>query len=42
VVIMNYNTIDWKQWKCESDIIQMKKEQFNVSYTILAKESDSW
>ena len=41
VVIMNYNTIDGKQWKCESEIIQMKKEQFNVSYTILAKESDS-
>ena len=42
VVILDYVTVDWKQWQCESDLIQMEKEKFNVSYTILAKESDSW
>ena len=42
VVILDYVTVDWKQWQCESELIQMEKEKFNVSYTILAKESDSW
>lgn len=41
VVILDYVTVDWKQWQCESELIQMEKEKFNVSYTILAKESDS-
>ena len=41
VVILDYVTVDWKQWQCESDLIQMEKEKFNVSYTLLTKESDS-
>ena len=41
VVILDYVTVDWKQWQCESDLIQMEKEKFNVSYTILSKEPDS-
>ena len=41
-VILDYETIDWKQWQCESDIIQLEKERFNVQYTILSKEEDSW
>ncbi len=42
VVILDYVTVDWKQWQCESELIQMEKERFNVSYTVLAKEADSW
>lgn len=41
VVILDYVTVDGKQWQCESELIQMEKEKFNVSYTILAKETDS-
>ena len=41
VVILDYVTVDWRPWQCESDLIQMKKESFKVSYTILSKESDS-
>ena len=41
VVILDYVTVDWKQWQCESELIQMEKERFNVSYTMLTKESDT-
>ena len=42
VVIMDYVTVDWKQWQCESDLIQLEKETFNVQYTLLAKDATSW
>lgn len=42
VVILDYVTIDWKQWQCESDLIQLEKETFNVDYTLLAKDSETW
>ena len=42
VVIMDYVTIDWKQWQCESDLIQLEKESFNVQYALLVKDSTSW
>ena len=42
VVIMDYVTVDGKQWRCESDLIQLEKETFNVQYTLLKKDSDTW
>ena len=42
IVILDYETVDWKQWQCESDIIQLEKEKFDVQYTILTKDEDSW
>ena len=42
VVIMDYVTVDGKQWRCESDLIQLEKETFNVQYTLLEKNSDTW
>ena len=42
VIIMDYVTVDWKQWQCESDLIQLEKETFNVQYVLLTKDSDSW
>ncbi len=41
VVIMKYVTIDWKQWQCESDSIQLEKESFDVQYAILSKDPDT-
>ena len=41
VVVLDYVTVDKKQWRCESDTIQMKKEKFNVSYTLLAKDPET-
>lgn len=38
----NFITIDDKQWKCESDLIQLKKESFNVQYTLLLKDQTTW
>ena len=35
VVILDYVTVDGKQWRCESEPIQLKKERFNVQYSIL-------
>lgn len=37
-VVLNFITIDDKQWKCESDVIQLQKETFNVQYTLLSKD----
>ena len=34
VVILDYTTIDNKQWQCESDTIQLKKETFRVEYLL--------
>ena len=42
VVILDYVTVDGKQWWCESDLIQLEKETFNVQYSLLAKDPDTW
>ena len=42
VVALDYVTIDWKQGQCESDLIQLEKETFNVQYSLLEKNSRSW
>ena len=42
IVIMKYVTIDWKQWQCESDLIQLEKETFDIQYALLAKDSETW
>ena len=42
VVIVDYVTVDWKQWQCESDLIQLEKENFKVEYTLSVKDVDSW
>ena len=42
VVTVDYVTIDWKMWWCESDLIQLEKEEFNVQYSLEEKNSDSW
>lgn len=39
-VVLDYSTIDWKQWWCESDVVQMKKETFDVRYTLMIKWDD--
>ena len=39
-VILDYVTIDWKQWQCESETIALKKETFDIQYSILIK--DNW
>ena len=41
VVILDYVTVDKKQWQCESDVVQMGKEKFNISYTLLSKDAES-
>lgn len=38
VVVLDYLTIDWKQWQCESDLIQLEREEFNIQYALLAKD----
>jgi len=42
VVILDYVTVDSKQWQCESDLIELEKETFNVEYSILEKDVDTW
>jgi hypothetical protein len=42
VVMLDYVTIDWKQGQCESDVIELWKEVFNVQYSLLEKDSRSW
>lgn len=42
IVVLDYVTIDWKQWRCESEPIQMEKERFDVQYAILLLNSESW
>ena len=34
VIGLDYVTVDGKQWRCESDVIQMKKEVIDVEYEI--------
>ena len=34
IVILKYVTVDWKDWECESETIQLKKETFRVQYSI--------
>jgi len=34
VVVLEYVTVDGKQWQCESDTIKLKKETFRVQYSI--------
>lgn len=34
VVVLEYVTVDGKQWQCESDTIQLKKETFHIQYSI--------
>ncbi len=34
VVVLEYVTVDGKQWHCESETIQMKKETIRVQYSI--------
>ena len=41
MVVLDYVTVDWKQWRCESDLIRQRKETFNVQYAILDKDSES-
>ena len=42
VVILDYVTVDGKQWWCESEPIQMEKEKFDVQYAILALNTETW
>ena len=42
VVVLDYVTVDWKQWRCESEPIQMEKEKFDVQYAILELNSETW
>lgn len=37
-VILDYVTVDGKQWQCDSDLIQLKKETFDVQYLIMAED----
>ena len=41
VVILDYVTVDGKQWRCESEPIQMKKEKINVQYSILEQNDET-
>jgi len=41
VVILDYLTVDEKQWQCESDVIQLEKETFSVDYSISEKDITS-
>ena len=42
VVTVDYVTVDWKMWWCESDLIQLEKEEFNIQYSLEGKDTDSW
>ena len=42
VVILDYVTVDGRQWWCESEPIQMKKESFDIQYALLEQNSDTW
>lgn len=39
-VVLDYVTIDWKNWWCESDDVNMKKESFDIKYTLMQKGSN--
>ena len=41
-VILDYVTVDWKQWRCESDVIFMEKQTFDIQYALLAKNEETW
>ena len=38
VVVLDYLTVDGKQWQCDSDLIQLKKETFDVQYVIMSQD----
>ena len=40
-VVLDYVTVDGKQWQCDSDVIQLKKESFDVQYTIMTEDVNS-
>ena len=42
IVILDYVTVDGRQWWCESEPIQMKKETFDVQYAILTLNQETW
>ena len=42
IVVLDYVTVDWKQWRCESEPIQMEKEKFDVQYSILSFNDETW
>lgn len=41
VVVLDFTTVDDKQSRCESDVIQLEKETVDVQYSILKENSDS-
>ena len=41
VVILDYVTVDKKQWQCESDTIQLNKETFRIQYVISEENEGS-
>ncbi len=42
VVILDYVTVDGRQWWCESEPIQMKKESFDIQYALLEQNLETW
>ena len=42
VVVLDYVTVDGRQWWCESNPIYMRKETFDVQYAILALNPETW
>ena len=42
VVILDYVTVDGRQWWCESEPIRMKKETFDIQYALLEMNPDTW
>ena len=42
VVILDYVTVDGRQWWCESEPIRMKKETYDIQYALLEMNPDTW
>ncbi len=42
IVVLDYVTVDGRQWWCESEPIQTKKENFDVKYTLFELNSETW
>ena len=40
-VVLDYTTVDGNQWWCDSDLIQLKKETFDVQYTIMVEDKEA-
>ncbi len=40
-VVLDYVTVDWKQWQCDSDLIQLKKETFDVQYLLMTEDKST-